>query len=405
MDAPLVSFCIPTFNRSRYLDSLLRALADQLPAFPHSFEVFVSDNASSDDTSAVVENYAERLPLRYVHHAENRGGQANWQYAMANARGTYVIYVADDDCIMVDRVADVISVLEQNPEVGVAYAPWKLFDLVADLDQGQFYRQDQDVVVAQHDHAALLETLLKYNVFPEIYIARREILMSMMPRIHEQAFYAFVHAADFVQRSTVLFLKDPFYVSVTNYFADHRREQGGTQEAEVAWDRYRAGLEYVMGRASEQFDDAGRLRATLGIQDMLTDRIAVAVRLRMFANRDPVETYYLAYRLKAMGAPHKLPVPMDHLRGAAALGFLFNDPELNRGMTRLVCVGSPEPALRSNIEAATRLPVSFERSLSDLSPLSNALILLLGNADADYVPSGDNVRVVREHALMQKFHG
>jgi hypothetical protein len=299
----------------------------------------------------------------------------------------------------------VITVLEQNPEVGVAYAPWKLFDLVAELDQGQFYRQDQDVVVAQHDHAALLETLLRYKVFPEIYIARREILLAIMPRIHEQAFYAFVHAADFVQRSTVLFLKDPFYVSVTNYFADHQREQGGTQEAEVAWDRYRAGLEYVMGRASEQFDDAGRLRATLGIQDMLTDRIAVAVRLRIFANRDPVETYYLAYRLKAMGAPHKLPVPMDQLRGSAALGFLFNDPELNRSMTRLVCVGAPEPALRSNIEAATRLPVTFERTATDLPTLSNALILLLGNADADYVPSGDNVRVVREHALMQKFHG
>jgi len=95
---------------------------------------------------------------------------------------------------------------------------------------------------------------------------------------------------------------------------------------------------------------------------------------------------------------------MDQLRSAAALGFLFNDPELNRGMTRLVCVGAPAPALRSKIEAETRLPVCFERSVTDLPPLSNALILMLGNADADYVPSGDNVRAVREHGLMLKFH-
>jgi glycosyltransferase involved in cell wall biosynthesis len=404
MNAPLVTFCIPTYNRSRYLDSLLGCLVENLASFPHSYEIFVSDNASDDDTPDIVANYRDRLPLRYVRHAENRGGRANWQYMMANAAGMYVVYVADDDAIMGDRVADVITVLQRHPQIAVAYAPWKLLDLVANKDQGQFYRQDKDILIQQHDYAGLLDTLLTYRIFPEIYIARREVMLAMLPRIHEQVFYAFVHAADFVQRAAVLFLKDPFYVAVTNYFADHQREQGGNQEAEVAWDRYRAGLEYVLGRAGDQFDDAGRLRASLRIQEMLSDRISVAVRLRLHARRDPVETYYLAYRLKAMNAIHKLPLPMDQLRSDAALGFLCSDPELNRGVARLVCVGDFDAGVRTRIESLASVPVLFETHATDLTSLNDALVLTRNNVDPSLIPTGSNVRVVAEQALMQKFH-
>ena len=43
---PLVSFCIPTYNRSRYLASLLESLVGQLAAFPYPYELVIADNAS-----------------------------------------------------------------------------------------------------------------------------------------------------------------------------------------------------------------------------------------------------------------------------------------------------------------------------------------------------------------------
>ncbi len=98
--SPLVSFCVPTFNRARYLDSLLGMLAQQLAHFPYSYEVFVSDNASTYYTPEVLARHEAALPLRCVRQPQNRGGGGNWQYLMSQARGTYVMYVADDDAIL-----------------------------------------------------------------------------------------------------------------------------------------------------------------------------------------------------------------------------------------------------------------------------------------------------------------
>ncbi|MCW7540528.1 glycosyltransferase family 2 protein [Aquabacterium sp. A7-Y] len=412
MNRPLVSFCVPTYNRSRYLESLLDMLVTQLAEFPYSYEVFVSDNASTDTTPEVVESFRERLPIRYTRHDENRGGPANWQHVMSQARGTYLIYLADDDALLGDRVADVIARLEQNPDVGIAYAPWMLYDLVAGEPKGQFYRQDRDLRIERGDQRALLDALLRHAVFPEIYVCRRELLAQVKPRIHEQAFYAFVHASEFLERAGVLLLKDPFYVSITRYFADTpQRTQAGGEEAEYAWDRYRGGLEYILSRAcatTTAMGDAERIGFSLRIQDLIAQRISVAVRLRHRGGRNAVETYYLASRLRALGAQKLLPVPMETLRARAAMDFLLHDPELNRGVGALAFAGEVEPALREYVEAHATRPLHFLGRGAPLGELRDTLVLARGSYTPDL--SADalqaaNVRVVAEAELMQKFPG
>lgn len=405
MSTPLVSFCVPTYNRARYLDSLLGMFAQQLADFPFSYEVFVSDNASTDDTPQVLARHADTLPLRYVCHKVNRGRADNWQYVMSNARGTYLVYVADDDAILGDRVAATIARMEADAGIGVAYAPWLLFDLVRDQQRGQFYRQDRDVLVPQGDCVALLDSVLRYSVFPEIYVCRSDVLRQVMPRFNEQAFYAFVHAAEFAQHAAVLLLKDPFYVSITAYFADDQRAQAGTEEAEYAWDRYRGGLEYVLGRASDRLSAAERLAFTQRIERLIAQRISVAVRLRQLNDRDPVETYYLAYRLKAMGEARMLPVPLAQLRGQAALGFLATDPELNRDVSQLICVGPFKPDVLEFLRRRSPLPVRAEHDAGALEDVHDALVFASNQACLDPLPRRADLRVVREGELMQKFPG
>ena len=404
MTVPLVSFCIPTYNRSRYLDSLLFSLTELLGDFPHSYEVFVSDNASNDDTPEAVARYADQLPLRYVRQDENLGGGGNWQYLVKHANGRYVVYVADDDCILGPEVATIISLMEANPEVGIAYAPWKLYDLVADKDLGQFYRQDVDVHVLQGQFAQLLDTVLRYRVFPEIYVGRRDIMLKVYPRVQEQAFYAFVHAAEFAQHAAVLFLKDPYYVSVTNYFADHERQQTGSQEAEVAWDRYRGGLEYMLARAVDQISEEQRQELLRRIEAMIAERIAVAVRLRLAQQRDPVETYYLAYRLKALRAERLLPMPLPTLAAYAALGFLLGDAEINRGVNHMVCLGDFPQDLRAYIDGKATVPVSYVETLAQWSGGDESTLLFARSGIAQAgLPGQCRARFVAEESLLSKF--
>jgi poly(ribitol-phosphate) beta-N-acetylglucosaminyltransferase len=403
MSAPLVSFCVPTFNRARYLDSLLGMLAQQLAEFPYSYEVFVSDNASTDDTAAVLARHEGTLPLRCVRQSENRGGGGNWQYLMSQARGTYVLYLADDDAILGEQVARTVAKMEADPSIGIVYAPWMLYDLVNDRMHGEFYRQDRDVLVPQGEHARLLDAVLRFSAFPEIFISRASVLKQVMPRHNEQAFFAFVHSAEFLQRSSVLLQKDPFYVSITNYFADESRSQAGNTEAEYAWDRYRGGLEYMLGRASDALTAPQRRTFAERIQHLIAQRISVAVRLRNAHGRDPVETYYLAYRLKAMGEERMLPLPMAQLRGHAALGFLATDPELNRDVSQLICVGQFQPDVQEFLRRQARLPIRFETDEAALADARDALVFAGNQASLGALPQRADLRVVHERELLQKF--
>ena len=52
---PLLSICIPTYNRSGYLEQCLESIVHQ-ERFDE-IEVIISDNCSTDDTEAVCKKY------------------------------------------------------------------------------------------------------------------------------------------------------------------------------------------------------------------------------------------------------------------------------------------------------------------------------------------------------------
>ena len=405
--SPLVSICVPTFNRSRYLTSLLESLAVQLEAFPYTYELVIADNASPDDTGAVVARFAEQLPIRYIRHDENIGCFANVQFVMMQAAGRYVIYLSDDDCLLGEPVAATIARMEADPGVAVVFAPWKLYDLVAQQEQGQFYDVPQDLRIEKDRHAELLDHLLRHHIFPEIHIARRDALQRLMPRINEHAFYAFVHAADYLSLGAVLIQKAPFYVSITRYFADEERSQAGNEEVEVAWDRYRGGLEYILARAGSQVAPEERSGFHLRIQKMIAVRMSVAVRLRHLKKRNPLDTYYIATRLKGMGYEGLLPVPLETLASEAMIDFLLHDPVINRGVDRLITVGPIDAGARDFLSRRSPRPVSFVDTLPPASSLAHALVFVSDrNEDGDATDIAFDqgaINMVRERDLAARF--
>ena len=405
--SPLVSICVPTFNRSRYLTSLLESLAVQLEAFPYTYELVIADNASPDDTGAVVARFAEQLPIRYIRHDENIGCFANVQFVMMQAAGRYVIYLSDDDCLLGEPVAATIARMEADPAVAVVFAPWKLYDLVAQQEQGQFYDVPQDLRIEKDRHAELLDHLLRHHIFPEIHIARRDALQRLMPRINEHAFYAFVHAADYLSLGAVLIQKAPFYVSITRYFADEERSQAGNEEVEVAWDRYRGGLEYILARAGSQVAPEERSGFHLRIQKMIAVRMSVAVRLRHLKKRNPLDTYYIATRLKGMGYEGLLPVPLETLASEAMIDFLLHDPVINRGVDRLITVGPIDAGARDFLSRRSPRPVSFVDTLPPASSLAHALVFVSDRNDdgdaTDIAFDQGVINMVRERDLAARF--
>jgi hypothetical protein len=112
---PLVTIGIPVYNGQLYLaEALDSAQAQDYP----NLEILVSDNASTDDTEAMVRARAAVDPrIRSLRHAENIGPVANFRVVLDEARGTYVTWLAHDD-LLSDRayVRTVVAFLESHPE-------------------------------------------------------------------------------------------------------------------------------------------------------------------------------------------------------------------------------------------------------------------------------------------------
>jgi abequosyltransferase len=130
MNKKLLSIAIPTFNRAIYLKEALNQIQSELRDVPIGMvEIFVSDNASTDQTAEVVAN-AQRngLALRYVKNAENIGSDANIAQCFNDALGEYVLIMGDDDLFVDGALAALLNNL-QTAEYGMVCLRPYGFDL------------------------------------------------------------------------------------------------------------------------------------------------------------------------------------------------------------------------------------------------------------------------------------
>ena len=111
---PLVSIGIPTYNRAH---SLSRALESALAQDYGNLEIVISDNASTDDTQAICEQFAQQnARVRYVRQPVNRGAVANFNAALQQARGEFFMWLSDDDWLDTDFVGACVQVLSERSD-------------------------------------------------------------------------------------------------------------------------------------------------------------------------------------------------------------------------------------------------------------------------------------------------
>ena len=90
----LISITIPTYNRAPFLDACLEY---HIPlARKHNVKIFISDNASDDNTQDVVKRRcAEYSLISYTRNAINIGPDANFEQALKLADTKYVWLLGD----------------------------------------------------------------------------------------------------------------------------------------------------------------------------------------------------------------------------------------------------------------------------------------------------------------------
>lgn len=295
-----LSICIPTYNRARFLEHLFPQIKAWGESWDFSYEVVVSDNHSTDDTPEVVERHrAEGLPIRYFRQGENKL-LFNLISVFHRAEGQYVLYLADDDLLIPEAVADNIHYMLANPEIRACYTPWEVYDDLNKTTTCLFYHQPDELKVFKPgEEAALLGYVVEHHIFPEIAIYRADAARQIVaaPRF---CYWAFSYIAGVIAEGPVAFRRMPYFRSVTLTPVMPERTQAGTDDAMTIWDNYRGGIEYMifslLRRHNLALNDEMR-RAFRDMVDVFVEtRMRVALRLWL-QRKDFIRAYEIICRL------------------------------------------------------------------------------------------------------------
>ena len=114
---PLLSILVPTFNRACFLEGLLLELESQLCGQYPSLdaEVLIGNNASTDNTARVLQEFSERNPgWQIIKHGANLGPDANIMALITESRGSYRWIIGDDDRPFPGVIAHILKVLRSD---------------------------------------------------------------------------------------------------------------------------------------------------------------------------------------------------------------------------------------------------------------------------------------------------
>lgn len=95
----MISVIVPTYNYAPYLKASLDSIFSQIDAV---IQVIVIDNASTDETDAVLSHYRDRI--LYLKRAQNEGAGAARNEGVRLAEGTYLAFLDADDLWSPDKL-------------------------------------------------------------------------------------------------------------------------------------------------------------------------------------------------------------------------------------------------------------------------------------------------------------
>ena len=124
---PKVTVYVPSRHYGMYLEQCLQSLARQtLP----DWEAILIDDASTDDSQALMEAFRQRFPdrVRVIGNPQPQGLRVNANLALELATGEYVMRLDADDYLDENALLVLASYLDRHPDVGLVYPNWTYID-------------------------------------------------------------------------------------------------------------------------------------------------------------------------------------------------------------------------------------------------------------------------------------
>ncbi|MEQ9262259.1 MAG: glycosyltransferase family 2 protein [Owenweeksia sp.] len=124
---PRISVIIPNYNHAPFLEERIQSVLNQ--TF-QDFELILLDDYSTDNSLSILENYRNKDPrISLYPNTQNSGSPfAQWNKGVELAKGELLWIAESDDSCLPEFLEELLTLLDKNPDVGIAYCQSNLVD-------------------------------------------------------------------------------------------------------------------------------------------------------------------------------------------------------------------------------------------------------------------------------------
>lgn len=172
---PAITVGIMTYNYGRFLAQAIESVQSQSQ---QEWELIISDDASTDDTPAVVQPFLRDPRIRYVRHETNLGQANNWAFLVSQGQAPTVAVLHADDYWLPGTLETVLAAFENNYELDLLYGNWQR--LVKGKLESQPYIQQPTHIMTGHEEYCF--QIGRYTWLPSAtFLSRRVVERSGPP--------------------------------------------------------------------------------------------------------------------------------------------------------------------------------------------------------------------------------
>ena len=110
-----LSFCIPTYNRAKFIGQTLESIISQAKS---NIEIVIVDGASTDNTSDVVKSFQDKFPNLIYHRLDkNMGVDRDMAKSVELAHGEYCWLMSSDDILARGAIELILNKITSRDEI------------------------------------------------------------------------------------------------------------------------------------------------------------------------------------------------------------------------------------------------------------------------------------------------
>ncbi len=166
---PVVSIGMPVYNGEDFIRQAIESVVNQDYL---NIEIVISDNASTDNTQSICEEYVAKYPqIKYYRQPINQGMIANFNASLELAQGEFFCWLSHDDFLAPTYISKCMNILNNYPQAIACCSEINFVNYDGTNREGwtkaytNFDALNKDVVARVHELISKVGWYALYSVF------------------------------------------------------------------------------------------------------------------------------------------------------------------------------------------------------------------------------------------------